>query len=233
MLSLTPLGPFHKINLKDMTGKVKSFAWEDGSGDLLSCELLTGKGNGEIIISSPSNEYIDRTREVIVSGLVMDNFDSFEVADDTITLTENTVCVPTFGGKPTISSGEELFRFCKEIKTSVGLPKYKIRVSGLYEGETLSYSYITRTITHFPITIVNGDTDIPGQETPTPFSKFVIKLIVYGELLDERPSTPVYITIWPNPCPINVSQEGAREEFSASDGEFIPSEENLFATLKS
>lgn len=100
-------------------GKIKYIEWNDGSGDFLSCELLTGNGNGEIAIASPLNEYIDREQTLTVSGL-----------------------------------------------------------------------------------------------------------------LDERPSTPDYITILPTPCTVTISQEGIREEFSASDDGFVTAYEELFTTLK-
>lgn len=223
-----------------MAAKVKSFTWNDGSGDLLSCELLTGKGNGEIIISSPLNEYLNREQELIVSGLVMDNFNSFEVDDDTITLTENTICVPNFGVKSTVESGARIFRFRRanfDVTLERVIPDYKIRVSGLYEGERL-LANITYgdSYYHYSGRIYNGDVDIPGATIKVPDidKNFGINLtVLYSVLLDERPSTPVYITVLPTPCSVTVSQEGAREIFSASDGGFIPSEENLFATLKS
>lgn len=224
-----------------MTTKVKSFTWNDGSGDLLSCELLTGKGNGEIIISSPLNEYLDREQDVIVSGLVMDNFNSFEVDDDTITLTENTICVPNFGVKSTAASGRRIFRFLRnnfDISLERVIPNYKIIISGLYEGEDLwiTLSYGDSNYHYYNPHVGNGSIDIPGATIKIPEIDrgFGISLaVLYNGLLDERPSTPVYITVLPTPCPITVSQEGAREIFSASDGGFIPSEENLFATLKS
>lgn len=60
-------------------GEVKLLKWNDGSDDFLSCELLTGEGNGKIIISSPLNEYLDREQSLIVGELTANNSNSLTI----------------------------------------------------------------------------------------------------------------------------------------------------------